>query len=78
MNTILKDVLDTLCFTGFFDEWKVQKNSIYLKYKYFVAFLKPLLINVLHPCRTFTKETTDTNGPNIDFYIDCYSNILCK
>jgi len=24
-------------FTGYFDEWKVEKNSIYLKYIFFVT-----------------------------------------
>ncbi len=28
---------DTFYFSGFTDEQKVQKNSIYLKYKYFVT-----------------------------------------
>ncbi len=40
-------------FSGFFDEYKVQKNSIYLKYKYFVISslsLLSLLINLNHAC----------------------------
>ncbi len=43
---------DTFYFSGFFDELKVQKNSIYLKEKYFVILkmsLQSLLINLMHP-----------------------------
>ncbi len=33
-------------FSGFFDEYKVQKNSIYLKYKYFVTLE---MSHLMHP-----------------------------
>ncbi len=51
---VIKTVLlDHFCFEGLFDEYKVQKNSTYLKLKYFVAlqmYLLSLLINLINLC----------------------------
>ncbi len=50
LTTVL---LDHFCFEGLFDEYKVQKNSTYLKLKYFVAlqmYLLSLLINLINLC----------------------------
>ncbi len=39
LNIFVETMIHFFFFLGFTDEWKVQKNSIYLKYNLFLFFL---------------------------------------